>query len=154
MDNLKDEIYQMIENVSESLGRKLTEGKEIVIEDRGYPHKPPSMLPENCATVYSFIYNGEFLKTGKANKKSNARYTSHHYGFNAPSTLAKSICKDARMQPFGINAGNVREWIMQNTQRIDILIKCENSEWATNLIEAIMHYKYKPRYEGKNILQD
>ena len=150
MDNLKDEIYQMIENVSESLGRKLTEGKEIEIENRGCPHKPPSMLPENYAAVYSFIYDGEFLKIGKANKKSNARYISHHYGFNAPSTLAKSICKDARMQTFGINAGNVREWIMQNTQRIDILIKCENSEWATNLIEAILHYKYMPRYEGSN----
>jgi len=147
--DVKDEIIEAIEKVSEILGKRLTI-PEIEIVDRGYcPHIPPKRLPDGCAAVYLFIYNGEFLKIGKANKNSHARFASHHYGFNALSTLAKSICEDKQMQTLGINADNVKEWIIQNTRRIDIHIKCTNSEWATNLIEAIMHYKYMPRYEGK-----
>jgi len=154
MDNLLNEIYQMIESVSETLGRKLTQGKEIVIKDWDCPHEQPSKLEEGYAAVYSFIDidNGQFLKIGKANEKSQARYVSHHYGFKAPSTLAKSICKDRQM-PDGAKEDDIKEWILKNTRRIDILIKCDSSDknrWATTLIEAIMHYKYMPRYEGKD----
>jgi len=148
--DVKDEIIEAIEKVSEILGKPLT-NSEIEIEDLVCPHTPPGKLPDDRAAVYSFIYNGEFLKIGKANKKSQARYTSQHYSCKAAqSTLAKSICEDTQMQIHGVNADNVKEWIMQNTRRINILVKCKNSEWATGLIEAIMHYKYMPRYEGRN----
>ena len=153
MSNLTDEIYQMIECVSESLGRKLTRDKEIEIEDRGCPHKQPNGLKKGYAAVYSFIdkNSGQFLKIGKANEKSQARYVSQHYGFKAPSTLAKSICADKQMQEHRIKEDGIKEWILNNTRRIDILIKCgcsDSNKWATTLIEGIMHYKYMPRYEG------
>ena len=148
--DIKDEIIEAIEKVSIILGKPLIYKTEFEIEDRGCPHTPPSKLPNGCAAVYSFICNGKFLKIGKANKKSHARFISHHYGFNAPSTLAKSVCEDTQMQMLGINADNVKEWIKENTRRIDVIVTCENSEWATCLIEAIMHYKYMPRYEGNN----
>ena len=99
MDNQINEIYQIIESVSESLGKKLTRDIEIEIVDRGCPHKQPSGLEKGCAAVYSFLdKNGKFLKIGKVNEKSQARHISQHYGFSAPSTLAKSICNDKNMQ--------------------------------------------------------
>ena len=146
--DIKNEIMEAIEKVSEILGNRLT-SNEIEIIDRGCPHDQPKNLPNGCAAVYSFIYKEKFLKIGKANKKSQARFVSQHYGLKAPSTLAKSICEDKQMQVLSVNAENVKEWLLKNTRRIDILIKCKNSEWATDLIEAIMHYKYVPRYEGK-----
>ena len=154
MNNLKDEIYQMIESVSDSLGRKLTRDKEIEIVDRGCPHKQPSGLKKGYAAVYTFIDkdNGQFLKIGKANEKSQARFVSQHYGFKAPSTLANSICDDERMRERGAEKVDIKKWILDNTRRIDILIKCESADrnkWATTLIEGIMHYKYTPKYEGK-----
>lgn len=153
MDNFKEEIYQMIESVSSCLGRKLTRGKEIEIVDRGCPHVQPSKLEKGCAAVYSFIDsdNGKFLKIGKANEKSQAQYVSQHYGFTALSTLAKSICKNEQMLKREANKNNIKEWILKNTKRIDILIKCDSSDsnkWATTLIEAIMQYKYMPLFEG------
>ena len=155
MDDLVKEIYRMIESVSETLGRKLTSCKEIKIEDsKHYSHDQPKKLEKGYAAVYSFIdKNGKFLKIGKANEKSQARYVSQHYGFSAPSTLAKSICNDKQMQEHGAKEEEIKEWILNNTRRINILIKCDNSEdnrWATDLIEAIMHYKFEPKYEGKN----
>jgi len=148
--NLKDEIYQMIESVSETLGRKLTRNKEIEIVDRGCPHTQPSGLKNGYAAVYSFIDkdSGQFLKIGKANEKSQARYVSQHYGFSARSTLATSICEGKQMLARGVEKKDIKKWILENTQRIDILINCDNNKWATTLIEAIMQYKYMPRYEG------
>ena len=148
-----DEIYAIIEEVSRALGKPLRRKKgstgEIMIKDSAtYRHKKPTSLQNDEAAVYMFLTRDAFLKIGKANKKSNARYTSHHYGFNAPSTLAKSLCvnKIVKLE------SDAREWILNNTRRINILINCtdKDSKWATGLIEAIMHYKYRPRYEGKH----
>ena len=149
--NIKEEILDAIENVSKVLGKPLTTS-EIEIVDRGCPHEPPEKLPDGCAAVYSFIHDGKFLKIGKANKKSLARYQSQHYScYAAQSTLAKSICADEQMQVLGAGEEGIKEWIMNNTRRIDILVKCENSYWATTLVEAILQYKYMPRYEGKSL---
>jgi len=138
-----NEIGQMIENVSKVLGRKLTQGKEFEIEDGAHQ---PKRLPEGYAAVYAFIHKDRFLKIGKVGRKSGARYTSQHYNPNANgSTLAKSLCEDKN-----ISEGDVREWILKNTRRIDILVKCGNSEdykWTTTLIEAILQYQYRPKYE-------
>jgi hypothetical protein len=67
--------------------------KEIKIEGLSAPHNPPSKLPEEMMAVYVFYWGNQCLKVGKAGPKSKARYTSQHYGLNAPSTLAKSLLK-------------------------------------------------------------
>ena len=38
--------------------------------------------------------------------------------------------------------------VEQNTYRINILVKAEMGKVATELVEAIMHYKFRPKYEG------
>lgn len=138
---------RIIEKLSAELDCPITDA-DYYIEDLGCPHDKPKNIPKGYAAVYLFAYNGEWLKIGKANAKSKARFTSHHYGFNAKSTLPKSICADRDMQDCGMNRENARSWIEQNTRRINILVKAEKGKAATELIEAVLHYKFRPRYEG------
>ena len=84
--------------------------------------------------VYTFWYEGRFLKIGKAGPNSNARFLSQHYNpKSARSTLAASILMDENMQDIGITENNVGDWIKNNCHRIDILI--ENSEKTKAIIK-------------------
>ena len=89
---------------------------------------------------------GSILKIGKANEKSNARFVSHHYNFSAPSTLAKSICSDKEFVSLGINQENVKSWMLENLHRINIYVKSNKA--TTELVEAVLHYAFRPRFEG------
>jgi hypothetical protein len=51
--------------------------EQIRICDRGVPHNPGGL--EGNMGVYMFILNGVFLKIGKANVNSDARFRSQHY---------------------------------------------------------------------------
>lgn len=116
------------------------------IVDLGCPHVVPTRLPKDCCAIYIFIYKDKILKIGKVNKKSNARFCYQHYGFNALSTLAKSICESDDFRDIGVNKTNVKDWMLNNLRRINIIIKSNRA--AINLIEAMLHYMFRPRYEG------
>src|SRR5438270_1170482 len=58
------------------------------------PHRRPSSLPRGEQAVYVFMLGEVCLKIGKAGPKTQARFTSQHYGQSAPSTLSKSILSD------------------------------------------------------------
>ena len=139
---------KIVEGLSRELGDAIS-SIDYYIEDMGCPHKQPAKLPEGYSAVYMFVLEKddeyEFLKIGKANSKSTARFTSQHYGFSAQSTLAKSLCDDP---DFDIKPEEVKEWIMSNLRRINIYIKSDCGKAATELVEAIMHYAFRPRYEG------
>ena len=150
--NIKEEIIskmKYIEEITQHLGDKLKK-EDYYIEDMGCPHNQPKKLPEGYSAIYIFVYetvdNYEYFKIGKANAKSNARYTSQHYGFNATSTLAKSLCNDNQFISLGINEQNVKLWMLNNLHRINILIKSNNA--ITELVEAVLHYAFRPRDEG------
>jgi hypothetical protein len=56
----------------------------------------PRPLPTGYCTVYIFEYNQDYLKVGKANRNSKARYQSHHYSAKSSnSNLSKSLISDA-----------------------------------------------------------
>ena len=151
---VKDVLVQAMKNIeelSEKLGYKI-KSDDYYIEDMGCPHKFPKSLPKGYGAVYLFVYGNddkyEFLKIGKANQKSSARFVSQHYGFNAMSTLAKSICQDPQFQAMGLLPENVKEWMFRNLHRLNIYIKVECGKATTELVEAILHYQFRPRYEG------
>ena len=145
--NLTMEINNMIQETSKILGKEINRSKYKII-DRGIPHEPKS-LPKNTMGVYIFLYKGKFLKIGKAGPNSNARFLSQHYNQNsAKSTLAKSILSDKRMENLGINELNVGTWIKNNCRRIDIILDKDLGIFALELVEATLHYKYEPVYEG------
>jgi hypothetical protein len=142
-----DEIQEIIKEVTEILGKPIDKEKYRIV-DRGIPHKPQS-LPNGMMGVYVFWYNGEFLKIGKAGPNSNARFLSQHYNpKSAKSTLSASILTDKNMQDKCITEQNVGDWIKKNCYRIDILLDVSLGIFTLELIEAVLHYKYEPIYEG------
>lgn len=147
MENYINEFSTIINDVSNLLGKPIEKSKYEII-DRGLPHRPKN-LDNGKMGIYTFIYNGKFLKIGKAGPKSNARFLSQHYNpKSAKSTLASSLLKDKNMQFECITEYDVGEWIKNNCRRIDILLDSNLGIFTLELIEAIFHYKYEPIYEG------
>lgn len=142
-----DELDKIITDVTEVLGRPIHKNEYEII-DRGIPHKPGKLPPDKMG-VYAFIFGDEYLKIGKVGPRSNARFQSQHYNaMSAKSTLAASLINDKRMSDWGITKENAGDWIKANTRRIDILFEKSVGIFTVELIEAALHYKYEPRYEG------
>lgn len=113
------------------------------------PHKPPTKLPANKMAVYIFIYNEQCFKVGKAGAKSQARYTSQHYGFNAPSTLAKSIVLDKKfIDEIVLEESQVAVWMRTSLSRVNLLLDQKYGADVLNFLEAFMQCALKPKYEG------
>lgn len=145
MVNKIKELMEMVESISKQMGYPITKD-DYYIEDLGCPHKWPTTLPEGYSAVYFYAHGNMVLKIGKANSKSKSRYTSQHYRFNAPSTLAKSLYADPDYH--FINEDEVKEWMLNNLYRVNILIKNSCGKPATELVETILHYSFRPKYEG------
>lgn len=140
------EFREIIESVTSAAGRKVGSGYEII--DRGMPHVPRT-LKRGTMGVYTFLYKDEFLKIGKAGPNSNARFFSQHYlPASSASNLSKSLLNDNEMKGLGITEDTVGDWIRQNTRRIDIILDESLGIFTLELIEAALHFKYEPRYEG------
>src|SRR5690625_4401583 len=144
---LINEIDSLIQDVSKTIGKPIVvEGYEII--DRGIPHKPKS-LPIGLMGVHAFWYNDRFLKIGKAGSKSGPRFLSQHYNQkSAQTTLAASILRDPDLLQFGITEEIAGGWIKENCRGIDILVNVQLGIFTLGLIEAVLHYKYEPKYEG------
>ncbi len=122
---------------------------EIEIVELPAPHRRPSSLPKGKLAVYVFVYGDSCLKVGKAGQRSTARYCSHHYGMNAPSTLAKSLLKNQnRISVSNMNDAIVGEWICQNTRRINFLLPASYGIFLLSLLEAFVQCHLKPVFEG------
>jgi len=141
------EIDTLIQEVSLAIGKPISRDRYEII-DRGLPHVSPTRLPAEKMAVYMFLLGDEFLKIGKANHRSSARFCSQHYGLNARSTLAKSLLSDSGMSSLNITPSNIKDWIKTNCRRIDVIMDAELGIFTLEFIEGIMHYKYEPRYEG------
>ena len=128
-------------------------GKPIKIQELEMIYQPlghiPKSLPPGKMTVYTFVYNGEFLKIGQANVNSKARYQSHHYHVKSgKNTLANRLLVDSTMKKI-IGSVPISDWIKANCERYDVLIDAKKHDKLTlNFIEGLLQYKYNPRYEG------
>lgn len=146
-DNMKyiDELKRIVIGGFNLIGKSINE-KQFYIEFQDKPHFPKA-LGDGKMAVYMFLYNDKFLKIGIADKNSSARYQSQHYSVRGnSSTLAKSLVEDERMSD--VNERNVKEWIMNNCQRYNIILDAEVGSFALSLIEGLLHHKYMPVYEG------
>lgn len=143
-------VSEMIVRVSRNIGKPISTN-QFEFVDRGIPHERPSELPNGKRGVYIFYCPKEkyFLKIGKVGLNSKARFCSQHYNFSSRSCLAKSLFNDKEMiSKYKIGEGNVGKWIEKNCHRIDILINAELGPFANELIEACLHYRLDPKYEG------
>lgn len=142
-----NELGRRVSNVIELAGVQVEEG-QIRMIDKGVPHKPSS-LPKGAVGVYLFFYQDECLKVGKSGSKSNARFLSQHYNpESSQSNLAKSILLDNKFSDHQLSSENVGDWMKSNLRRIDFLIDESLGIFVPNLVEAFLHLRLKPRYEG------
>ncbi len=126
-----------------------TSRSEIDIEFLSAPHQPGS-LPRGKVAVYAFWGDGTWLKIGRVGAKSGARYTSHHYDpTRSRSTLAGSLAADPYMGAIPeFDSDFPGEWIRQCTNRVNILLPADRHVELLSLLEAFLHARLRPRYEG------
>ncbi len=150
MNDWRKEMHDAIEafiTVSELAGEPISKN-ELTVEYLPAPHKPTSLRKGKMA-VYAFWWNNEWLKIGKAGPNSSPRYVSQHYTGSAISTLSGSLSTDPRMARIeGFDQTNLKEWIKKSTCRVNILIPSEKPKVILSLLEAFLHARLNPRYEG------
>lgn len=111
----------------------------------------PLALPVNTAAVYIFKWNNNYLKVGKVNANSNARYQSQHYNpLSSNSNLSKSLLSDTEFQAL-LGDGNVGQWLKTNTTRFNILIPSNLGKNLVHFAEAFFILKCNPRFENTRI---
>ena len=128
----------------------------------GLSHQPSS-LPSGMQGVYVFLTDSHCFKVGKAGPKSKARWNSHHYNLDetTPSAFTKSIVKnrakfksyfpDSRHSEIDrLEKSNIGDWIKNNISRIELLLPQSEGRYALGLLEALVQYRLKPEYEGKD----
>ncbi len=152
-DSFLKEISKTVNKVLKAMSEKNPSSK-YEIDDLGLPHKPKP-LPKGKTAVYMFYCPKEksFLKIGRVGIKSNARFSYQHYNpAYSKSNLASSILNDDKMKMnFKLTNENIGGWIKENCRRINVLFDGkETNPFASELVEACLHYKYNPRYEGKS----
>lgn len=123
---------------------------EFEVEFLSAPHRPPTRLPDNKVAVYGFWGDGSWLKIGKAGPNSHARYSSQHYcPGSARSTLAGSLLKDHHMRTVGtFSLDAPGTYVKAETSRFNILMEAQRHGELLPLLEAFLHLRLKPRYEG------
>jgi hypothetical protein len=143
------ESLRDFETVSKLAGSPI-QPQNFFVEFFAAPHKPPKLLPIGKMAIYGFYWNDIWLKVGKAGPQSQARYTSQHYNpASAPSTLAASLLRDVRMKNVpDLQAGKTGDWIKDNCCRVNILVPVEYGRAGLSLLEAFLHVRLRPRYEG------
>lgn len=144
-DNTMDKLKSILIDVVRLAGTHIDD-RQIDIIDRACPHKPES-LPAGKMGIYMFKYRERFLKIGKAGPKSNARFLSQHYNPDSSnSNLAKYLIND---NDISLGAGmSIGEWIRTNVHRIDMLLDASLGIHVLSLLEAFLHCRFNPKYEG------
>ena len=123
---------------------------DIKVEYLNAPHRPPSRLPAGMMAISGFWGNGVWLKIGKAGPKSSAHYTSQHYRpGRAQSSLAGSLANDPLMPSVGgFDQQAPGAWIRAAAHRVNILLPSTRRKELLSLLEAFLHQRLRPRYEG------
>ncbi|MDY6063525.1 MAG: hypothetical protein SPI51_00755 [Candidatus Enterosoma sp.] len=142
---LKEDIAKLITDASTAIGKPMIEGADFDIIHQPLKHKPVPLQKGKIA-VYTFYYNGDFLKIGQS--VDNSRYQSNHYTeCKGQSRLANSIKADQKMMAV-VGNSRIDDWIKNNCERYDVLIDASKHDKMTlNFVEGLLHYYYKPKYE-------
>lgn len=145
--NYKLEIEKLIADASAASNKPLLLNQDFYVLHQPLNHVP-TRLPDGKMAVYTFVYNGKFLKIGQVYKNSNSRYQSQHYSIHSNgSTLAKSLFYDETMANI-VDCNNIGQWIKSNCERFDVIIDAKFGKLALNFVEGLLHYQYCPKYEG------
>jgi len=130
--------------------------KDIAHEALRAPHRPHS-LPKGKQAVYVFSLaapGATVLKVGKVGPRSNARFLSQHYNphSSSQSNLAKSLLQHRevweRLRIPVLDDDSVGDWLKTYTDRDHFYIDAKQSKFLLNLLEALLHGRLHPLFEG------
>ena len=108
----------------------------------------PLQLPIGYSAIYIFKWNESYLKVGKVNSKSNARYQSQHYNPNSSnSNLSKSLLSEPEFEAL-LGDTMPGDWLRNNTTRFNILIPERLGKNFVHFAEAFFILKCNPRFEN------
>ena len=170
VNQIKNEFLFYIKTISKALGKEIEiSDNDIIVTEPGCANHNRIVWEENCMYVYSFWYNGEVLKIGKAGPNSRERYKNHHYNsLSSKSCLARSLLIQGKsvLSEWGIDyekelqleakthksSKSIKDSIKNKCTRIDVRLPFDSSIkddiFKLELVEAILHYVYKPIFEG------
>jgi hypothetical protein len=121
---------------------------QLEVQDRGCPHVPAA-LPRGRMAVYIFALADSALKVGKVGRNSNARFQTQHYlPGSSGSNLAKSLLDDETGPCCEVSADEIGSWMRQRLHRIDILLNADAGVAVLSYLEAFLHCRLSPKYEG------
>jgi hypothetical protein len=124
---------------------------QLLIWNAGVSSHKPKSLPINMAAIYIFKWNETYLKVGKVNAKSNARYQSQHYKpDSSKSNLSKSLLNDAEFQEL-LGDAFIGDWIKENIVRFNILIPTSFGKNFVHFAEAFFILKCNPKFENTRV---
>lgn len=152
------EVRKALIQVSRMAGLPL-QASDVQISWSPAPHKRPSSWPEGSQGVYCFFLGKQCLKAGKAGPKSASRFTDQHYRLQAPSTLAKSILagkdrvvkllkQELQEELHTTKEEQIGAWIEKHTSRLNVLIPAQAGPHVLSLVEAFLHCRLQPIFEG------
>jgi hypothetical protein len=121
---------------------------ELITWEAGIDTHRPTRLQRGFAAIYIFKWNDNYLKVGKVNSNSNARYQSQHYNPNSSnSNLSKSIINEPEFEALlgDIHPG---DWLKIHTDRYNILIPERLGKNFVHFVEAYFILKCNPMFEN------
>jgi len=129
--------------------------KDITHEVLRAPHRPCS-LPKDKQAAYVFPLaapGATVLKVGKVGPRSNARFLSQHYNpHSSQSNLAKSLLQHPevweRLRIPVLDDDSVGDWLKTYTDRDHFYLDAKQSKFLLNLLEALLHGRLHPLFEG------
>jgi len=146
----KNDLVTVVKAASKAGFKNSAKNLELLVWGKGMQTHKPASLRKGSFAVYIFELNGIFLKVGKVcGEKNNDRYRSHHYIIKgANSTLAKSLSKHSNYSKI-IGKEKIRDWMLTNINRYNILIPQSYGKHFVNFVEAFFILKCNPLFEGR-----
>lgn len=143
------------EDINNLVRAALLSGYEVNTNDlqlltwiSGFNTHLPLPLPRGYSAIYIFKWNDSYLKVGKVNSKSSARYQSQHYNPNSSkSNLSKSIINEPEFEAL-LGDTLPSDWLKNNTTRFNILIPERLGKNFVHFAEAFFILKCNPRFEN------
>lgn len=133
--------FEAIPGVADAVQTPLT------IEFSVAPHPRPTPL-RNQSAVYLFFRGEQWLRIGQTN--FSTRFTSQHYGTKrAGSSFAKDVWLNRADFGYDGVEDDLPAWIPANFGRANIRLPNQQSDRLSRLLEAFLHFKLAPRFEGK-----
>lgn len=142
---------KLFTKISQDSGFKIDSNDlQLLSWQKGIATHKPTILPKGFFAVYIFEHENKYLKVGKVSgETNNDRYYQHHYIIKgANSTLAKSLVNDSEYSKLFKNE-DVKDWILNQTSRYNILIPKVYGRNFVNFAEAFFILKCDPRFEGR-----